>query len=95
MKKRNKINQLNRALEMPSEIYSHNPKITMIGFEKVIIENYKNILNYQDILIRVNTHIGIIHIHGFHLVLTQMTKDDIMITGMIETIDFEKNTEER
>ena len=46
MKKRNKINQLNRALEMPSEIYSHNPKITMIGFEKIIIENYKNILNY-------------------------------------------------
>lgn len=94
MKKRKKIEGLNRALEMPTEIYSANPKITMIGFEKIMIENYKNILNYQDIFIRVNTHIGIINIHGFQLVLTQMTKDDIMVTGNIETIDFEKNMQD-
>lgn len=94
MRRRKKINELNRVLEMPAEIYSNNPKMTVVGFEKVMIENYKNILNYQDIFIRVNTHIGIINIHGYQLVLTQMTKDDIMITGNIEKIDFEKNLQD-
>jgi len=94
MKKRKKIAELNRVLEMPMEIYSANPKITVMGFEKIIIENYKNILNYQDIFIRVNTHIGIVNIHGFQLVLTQMTKDDIMVTGNIENIDFEKSVQD-
>jgi len=94
MRKRRKLPELSRVLEMPTEIYSGNPKITVIGFEKVMIENYKNILNYQDIFIRVNTHIGIINIHGYQLVLTQMTKDDIMITGNIESMDFEKNVQD-
>ena len=83
-------NKVNDFLEMPNEITSKTPKITTIGFNEMLIENYKAILEYQDFFIRINTHIGIININGFQLTMTEMTTDDIIIRGQIESIDFEK-----
>ena len=91
MRKRNKKEStLNRILEIPQEISTNEPKITISGFKKMLIENYKVILEYQDIYIRVKTYIGIVNINGFNLRLGEMTSDDIVITGDIETVDFEK-----
>lgn len=75
---------------MPSEITSSVPKITNLGFKKMMIENYKNILEYQDLFIRINTSIGIININGIGMKMEEMTKDDIIIEGEIDSIDFEK-----
>lgn len=83
-------NKVNDFLEMPNEITSKTPKITTIGFNEMLIENYKAILEYQDFFIRINTHIGIININGFQLTMNEMTTDDIIIRGQIESIDFEK-----
>ena len=89
-KKRKEESALNRILEVPKEISTNEPKITIAGFKKMLIENYKGILEYQDIYIRVKTYIGIVNINGFNLRLGEMTSDDIVITGDIETVDFEK-----
>lgn len=89
-KKRKEESALNRILEVPKEISTNEPKITIAGFKKMLIENYKVILEYQDIYVRIKTFIGIINITGFNLKLGEMTSDDIVITGDIETIDFEK-----
>ena len=94
MKKRRKaFNKINDILEMPKEIYSSNPKATIIGFEEIIIENYKGILEYEDYYIRINTFIGIININGFNLKLEKMTEDDIKVMGKIESIDIERTVE--
>ena len=77
-------------MEVPKEISTNEPKITIAGFKKMLIENYKAILDYQDIYIRIKTYIGIVNINGFNLKLSEMTSDDIMISGDIETVDFEK-----
>ena len=89
-KKRKEESALNRILEVPKEISTNEPKITIAGFKKMLIENYKVILEYQDIYIRIKTYIGIVNINGFNLKLGEMTSDDIVITGDIETVDFEK-----
>ncbi len=91
MRKRKKVqSRFERVLEIPKEISSNEPKITIMGFNEMLIENYKGILEYQEFYIRINTYIGIININGFNLNLTEMTSDDIMITGKIETVDFEE-----
>lgn len=87
-------NRVNNFLELPDEIVSKIPKLTTLGFNELLIENYKSILEYQDFFIRVNTHIGIININGFELTMNEMTVDDIMINGKIESIDFERIIEE-
>ena len=83
------VNKINRALEMPEEVISEVPKLTIMQFKEVLIENYKAILEYQDFYIRIKTNIGIININGYSLSLEEMTSDDIMVKGKIESIDFE------
>lgn len=92
MKRKNKRkeNILDRILEVPREIVTNETKLTIAGFKQMLVENYKVILEYQDIYIRIKTYTGIININGFNLKLGEMTEDDIMITGDIETIDYEK-----
>lgn len=88
MKKR--FSKINEFLEMPEEITTDKPKITILGFEELVIENYKNILEYEEIFIKINTYRGAININGINLKLIQMNKEDIMITGKIDSIDFEE-----
>ncbi len=93
-KRKNIMNRLDKVLEMPKEITSNEPKITILGFNQMLIENYKGILEYQEFFIRLNTYIGIININGFNLNLSEMTTDDILITGKIESVDFESTEDE-
>lgn len=90
----NKQNKLERLLEIPKEISSNEPKLTIMGFDEILIENYKGILEYQEFFVRISTFAGIININGFNLKLNEMSSDDIMITGCIDSIDFEKITDE-
>ena len=91
MKKRK--NRIGEILEMPKEVYTDVPKLTVVGFEELIIENYKSILEYEEFFVRINTHMGILNINGFNLNLEKMTNDDIKITGTIESIDLEKTVD--
>lgn len=75
-----KLSKITAFLEMPEEIMTDKPRITMLGFDELAIENYKNILEYDEIFIKVNTYIGVININGIGLKLIQMNKDDILVT---------------
>lgn len=93
-KRYKKENKFNKLLEMPKEIYSNEPKITITGFNELLIENYKSVLEYEEFYVRINTYIGIININGFNLVLNEMSEDDLLITGKIDGIDFETIVDE-
>lgn len=80
---------VSKFLEIPREVISNVPKITVTGFDEVLIENFKGILEYEDYFARISTSIGIININGFNLKLNQMTDDDILVSGRIESLDFE------
>ena len=93
--KRKKWNKkIDRILEIPEEVYSNVPKITLTGFDEMIIENFKSILEYEEYYIRISTYIGIININGYNLNLKNMTNDDIKITGKKESFDIERISEE-
>ena len=86
MKKR----RLDKILEMPEEVYTNVPKITITGFSEIILENYKGILEYEEFFASISTHIGIVNINGYNLNLEKMTNDDIKITGKIESIELDR-----
>ena len=87
-------NRFNDILEFPKEIGSNQPRITMSGFNRLLIENYKGILEYEEFYIKVKTAIGNINISGFNLGLEQVTQDDISVKGKIEGIDIDRIVEE-
>ncbi len=74
-----KISKITAFLEMPEEVMTDKPRITLLGFDKLVIENYKNILEYDDIFIKINTYIGAVNINGLGLKLIQMNKEDLMV----------------
>lgn len=82
--------RLDKILEMPEEICSNIPKLTITGFNEIILENYKGILEYEEFFASISTHIGIVNINGYNINLEKMTNDDIKITGKIESVDIER-----
>jgi sporulation protein YqfC len=92
MKKRS-YSKIDKMLELPKEVCSDIPKIIITGFDEMVIENFKGILEYEEFFVRINTHIGIININGFNLNLENMTNDDIKVTGKIESMDIERTVD--
>ena len=86
-----KIEKIVNILDIPREVSTNIPKITITGFDEILIENYKGILEYEDFFARISTKIGIVNINGFNLKLNQINDDDILISGKIEKLDLESN----
>lgn len=93
MKKRGQ-NKIDKILELPKEVYTDVPKIVITGFDEMIIENFKGILEYEEFFVQINTYIGVININGYGLTLENMTNDDIKVKGKIESIDVERTLDE-
>ena len=92
--KKKKISKIEKMLEIPEEVYSNTPKIITTGFDQMIIENFKSILEYEEFYIRISTYIGIININGYNLNLETMTNDDLKVTGKIDSFDIERISDE-
>lgn len=86
--------RLDKILEIPEEIYTNTPKITITGFNEIILENYKGILEYEEFFASISTYIGIVNINGYNINLEKMTNDDIKITGKIDSVELERTEEE-
>ena len=82
--------RLDKILEMPEEVYSNIPKLTITGFNEIVLENYKGILEYEEFFASISTYIGIVNINGYNINLEKMTNDDIKITGKIESVELER-----
>ena len=85
-----KKKRLDKILEIPQEIYTNTPKITITGFNEIILENYKGILEYEEFYASISTYIGVVNINGYNINLEKMTNDDIKITGKIESVELER-----
>jgi len=85
-----KKKRLDKILEIPEEVYSNTPKITITGFNEIILENYKGILEYEEFFASISTYIGVVNINGYNINLEKMTNDDIKITGKIESVELER-----
>lgn len=79
-----------QILDMPREIDTKNSRIIILSFDEILVENYKGILEYEEFFIKIQTEIGTININGFSLTLEQITEDDIVIKGKINSIDLER-----
>ncbi len=87
-------NKLERLLEIPVEVTTNIPKITLIGFEQLMIENYMGVIEYEEYLVKINTSIGIIIIEGNKMNLNQINENDVLISGEISKIYLESTEEE-
>lgn len=78
--------KMGQILDMPLDMIKDYSRMTLIGNESVLIENYKGIIEYEDDVIRLSNKICIL---GFKLFIDEITDDEILITGDIKSIEFE------
>lgn len=81
-------------LELPIEVTTNIPKITITGFNQIMIENYTGIIEYEEYLVKINTSIGIIIMEGNKMNLNQINENDILISGEISKLYLESTEEE-
>ena len=94
MKIKNTRNKIERMLELPIEVTTNIPKITITGFDQIMIENYMGIIEYEEYLVKIYTSIGIIIMEGNKMNLNQINENDILICGEISKLYLESTEEE-
>ena len=80
--------RLNDILEFPKEICCNIPNIIITGFEDMIIENYKGILEYSEETVRIGTAAGVLRLEGQGLCLKQLSAECMVVTGRVEKMEF-------
>lgn len=88
MEKKTFINRMADAANMPKDVVLGVPILTMTGQMEVSVENYRGILEYTDLLIRVQTKIGQIKIIGKSPQIDYYTNDEMKVTGHIDSIEY-------
>lgn len=90
---KNKKNQIREkminSLELPKDLMLGAVILTVTGRREVLIENYKGILTYEDSFIKVQTKNCRVLITGIHLSIEYYTNEEMKITGLIDSIQYE------
>jgi len=80
--------KLANILDLPKEIILNYPLISVNGNEDIVVQNYKNLVEYTSTILRINTFCGILKIEGKNLNIDRITSEDIKISGSIYKIEF-------
>ena len=94
IKIKNTRNKIEKLLEIPVEVTTNISKITLIGFNQLMIENYTGVIEYEEHLVKINSSIGIIIIEGNKMNLNQRNENDVLISGVLSKIYLESTEEE-
>lgn len=88
IRKKTMREKFTELLELPKELVLDIPRITIVGKGDMMIENFKGIIEYGSSRIRVNTGIGTVKITGAGLFIKEITSEDIIISGGINSLEF-------
>jgi sporulation protein YqfC len=82
--------KINTMLDLPKDIIINVPRVTIVGFEDFLIENYRSILEYELDKIRVDTNEGTVILTGEKLYIIELSKESILIKGKINSVEFSR-----
>ena len=77
-------------LELPQEVVSKSTKITSIENNNILIEGYKQIIDYYDDYIKIKANNMEILIDGKGLDIKEITDYDLVIEGNIFSVNYQK-----
>ncbi len=83
-------NKFSEFLELPSEVVSRSTKITSIEDTDVLIEGYKQIIDYYDDYIKIKANNMDIVIDGKNLDIKEITDFELVISGQIYSLNYKK-----
>lgn len=80
------VSDIAERLDMPPEALGE-PKLTVIGHSRLLIENHRGLLEYGSEHICVAVRRGRINIEGCGLSVSAMNKCELIINGKIQSLE--------
>ncbi len=77
-------------LELPNEVVNSSTKVTSIENKNILIEGYKQIMDYYDDYIKIKTHNMELVIDGKNLDIKEITDYELVIQGEIYSLNYKK-----
>ena len=77
---------LSAVLDLPAESFPGTPLVELLGEQRLIVEGHCGIEKYGNNNINVKMKYGGISVRGEKLQIIVMSKNQLVITGMIENI---------
>lgn len=90
MKKDQIGRNLAASLDMPAELTSGIPKITITGGGNLLVENHGGICGFSAEEICVSCSFGTIVVNGKNLQLCLLKKDEIEVEGELSSVAFRR-----
>lgn len=80
------VRKISEVLELPPESVMKIPKITIVGNERVHVENYTALLDYKKANVRLKYDGGVIDILGENFEIKVIGQENMVIWGKISEI---------
>ena len=80
------VRKITEVLELPPETVLKIPKITIVGKERVRVENYTALLDYKKDNIRLKYEGGVIDISGENFEIKVIGEENMVIWGKISAV---------
>ncbi len=84
--KRSWIERLSDRADLPTMALPGLPLVELAGENRILVENHGGITEYGPCRIRVRVRFGQICISGQGLLLTKMTREQLVISGKIDAV---------
>lgn len=77
------------ALNLPEDVFFGEMLLSFVGSHEVTVENYRSIVFYTDTVLKLQGKNGRLVITGKRLSIEYYDKEQLKLTGMIQSAEFE------
>ncbi|MBE3554616.1 MAG: sporulation protein YqfC [Thermicanus sp.] len=77
-----------QILELPNDVVLDLPRLTIVGFLQLYIENHRGVLLFNDEELRLLLKKGQLRIRGKNLVIRLILAEEMMVEGFITQIHY-------
>lgn len=83
------MEQLSKRLSLPADVFTSACVLTVTGRYRILIENYKGIIEYTESRIRIQTKQCVLMVAGSDLRIAFFTDEEMQIEGRIHCIEYQ------
>jgi sporulation protein YqfC len=84
-----KLNEwTSQVIDLPPDVMLDLPRITMIGNQRIRIENHRGLVHFSSEQMKLAVHNGVVDLQGSHLMICTISTDEISIEGQINEFKY-------
>lgn len=77
-----------KRLDLPGDVILNLPRITVVGFYQIYIENYRDVVKFADKYLILDLENKYLKVVGTDLKIRTILREEIFIEGLIKRIDY-------